>query len=142
MHDTHGPLGAVAVDRTEERRVELLLAAGFTAIRTAHNPPAPSLLDACDRLGMLVMDEFTDCWDTGKNPRDYHVHFPQCWQQDLSTMIQRDRNHPSVVIWSIGNEIVEDSLYPTPRRPAHSARALAGPDAPGHAGRRILYWGE
>jgi beta-galactosidase len=113
VHDTHGPLGAVAVDRTEERRVELLLAAGFNAIRTAHNPPTPSLLDACDRLGMLVWDEFTDCWDTGKNPQDYHVYFPQCWQQDLSAMIQRDRNHPSVVIWSIGNEIVEDSLYAT-----------------------------
>jgi beta-galactosidase len=113
VHDTHGPLGAVAVDRTEERRVELLLAAGFNAIRTAHNPPTPSLLDACDRLGMLVWDEFTDCWDTGKNPQDYHVYFPQYWQQDLTAMIQRDRNHPSVVIWSIGNEIVEDSLYAT-----------------------------
>jgi beta-galactosidase len=113
VHDTHGPFGAVAVDRTEERRVELLLAAGFNAIRTSHNPPAPALLDACDRLGMLVMDEFTDCWDTGKNPQDYHVYFPRYWQQDLTTMIQRDRNHPSVVIWSIGNEIVEDSLYAT-----------------------------
>lgn len=113
VHDTHGPLGAVAVDRTEERRVELLLAAGFNAIRTAHNPPTPSLLDACDRLGMLVWDEFTDCWDTGKNPQDYHVYFPQYWQQDLTAMVLRDRNHPSVVIWSIGNEIVEDSLYAT-----------------------------
>jgi beta-galactosidase len=113
VHDTHGPLGAVAVGRTGERRVELLLAAGFNMIRTAHNPPTPSLLDACDRLGMLVWDEFTDCWDTGKNPQDYHVYFPQYWQQDLTAMIQRDRNHPSVVIWSIGNEIVEDSLYAT-----------------------------
>jgi len=113
VHDTHGPLGAVGLDRTEERRVELLLAAGFNAIRTAHNPPTPSLLDACDRLGMLVWDEFTDCWDTGKNPQDYHVYFPQYWHQDLSAMIQRDRNHPSVVIWSIGNEIIEDNLYAT-----------------------------
>ena len=63
---------------------------------TAHNPPAPSLLDACDRLGMLVWGEFTDCWDTGKNPQDHHVYFPQYWQQDLTAMIQRDRNHPSV----------------------------------------------
>ena len=113
VHDTHGPLGAVAVDRTEERRVELLLAAGFNAIRTAHNPPTPSLLDACDRLGMLVWDEFTDCWDTGKNPQDYSVYFAQYWQQDLTAMILRDRNHPSVVIWSLGNEIVEDEMYAT-----------------------------
>jgi beta-galactosidase len=111
VHDTHGPLGAVGLDRTEERRVEVLKAAGFNAIRTAHNPPAPALLDACDRLGMLVWDEFTDVWDTGKNPQDYSVHFPQWWPQDLTSMILRDRNHPSVVIWSLGNEIVEDSHY-------------------------------
>lgn len=113
VHDTHGPLGAVGVGRTAERRVELLLAAGFNAIRTSHNPPTPALLDACDRLGMLVWDEFTDCWDTGKNPQDYSVYFPQYWQQDLTAMILRDRNHPSVVIWSLGNEIPVDSLYAT-----------------------------
>jgi beta-galactosidase len=112
VHDTHGPLGAVGLDRTEERLVETLKAAGFNAIRTAHNPPAPALLDACDRLGMLVWDEFTDVWDTGKNPQDYSVYFPQHWRQDLTAMILRDRNHPSVVIWSLGNEIVPDSSYP------------------------------
>ncbi|HEX6527946.1 MAG TPA: glycoside hydrolase family 2 TIM barrel-domain containing protein [Streptosporangiaceae bacterium] len=111
VHDTHGPFGAVALDRTEERRVEILKAAGFNAIRTAHNPPAAALLDAADRFGMLVMDEFTDVWDTGKNPQDYSVHFAQWWQQDLTSMILRDRNHPSIVIWSLGNEIVEDSNY-------------------------------
>jgi beta-galactosidase len=111
VHDTHGPLGAVALDRTEERRVEILKAAGFNGIRTAHNPPAPALLDACDRLGMLVWDEFTDIWDTGKNPQDYSAYFPRYWQQDLTAMILRDRNHPSVVIWSLGNEIVEDGNY-------------------------------
>jgi beta-galactosidase len=110
-HDTHGPLGAVGLDRTEERRVEILKAAGFNTIRTAHNPPTPALLEACDRLGMLVWDEFTDMWDTGKNPQDYSVYFPQWWPQDLTSMILRDRNHPSVVIWSLGNEIVEDSHY-------------------------------
>jgi beta-galactosidase len=111
IHDTRGPLGAVTLDRSEERRVEVLKAAGFNAIRTAHNPPAPALLDACDRLGMLVMDEFTDVWDTGKNPQDYSVYFPQWWARDLTSMILRDRNHPSVVIWSLGNEIVEDGNY-------------------------------
>jgi beta-galactosidase len=111
VHDNRGPLGAVTLGRSEERRVEILKAAGFNAIRTAHNPPAPALLDACDRLGMLVMDEFTDVWDTGKNPQDYSVYFPQWWQRDLTSMILRDRNHPSVVIWSLGNEIVEDGNY-------------------------------
>jgi beta-galactosidase len=111
VHDTHGPLGAVGLGRAEEWRVEILKAGGFNAIRTAHNPPTPALLDACDRLGMLVMDEFTDVWDTGKNPQDYSVYFPQWWPQDLTSMILRDRNHPSVVIWSLGNEIIEDGSY-------------------------------
>jgi beta-galactosidase len=109
VHDTHGPLGAVALDRSTERQVEILKAAGFNSIRTAHNPPAPALLDACDRLGMLVYDEFTDVWDAGKNPEDYSVHFARWWRRDLTSMILRDRNHPSVVIWSLGNEIPADS---------------------------------
>ncbi|WP_212910811.1 glycoside hydrolase family 2 TIM barrel-domain containing protein [Streptomyces sp. TS71-3] len=107
VHHDHGPMGSVALDRSEERRVEILKAAGFNAIRTAHNPPTPALLDACDRLGMLVMDEFVDMWDTGKNPQDYSVHFAQWWQRDLTAMALRDRNHPSVVIWSLGNEITD-----------------------------------
>jgi beta-galactosidase len=67
VHDTHGPVGAVGLNRTLERRIELLKASGFNAIRTAYNPPTPALLDACDRQGMLVWDEFTDMWDAGKN---------------------------------------------------------------------------
>jgi beta-galactosidase len=98
-------MGAVALDRTNEREIELLQQAGFNAIRTAHNPPAPALLDACDRLGMLVWDEFSDMWDAAKNPDDYHLYFPQYWPQDLTSLILRDRNHPSVIIWSLGNEI-------------------------------------
>lgn len=107
IHHTDGPLGAVALDRSAERKIEILKAAGFNAIRTAHNPPAPALLDACDRLGMLVMDEFVDMWDTGKNPQDYSVFFADWWQRDLTGMILRDRNHPCVVIWSLGNEITD-----------------------------------
>jgi beta-galactosidase len=113
VHDTHGALGAVGLNRTAERRIELLQAAGFNAIRTAHNPPTPALLDACDRLGMLVWDEFTDMWDAGKNPQDYSVNFNAWWQRDLTSMILRDRNHPSVVIWSLGNEIPEGVNYAT-----------------------------
>jgi beta-galactosidase len=109
VHHDHGPLGAVALARSEERRVEVLQAAGFNAIRTAHNPPTPELLDACDRLGMLVMDELFDVWDTGKNPDDYSLHFAQWWRADLTGAVLRDRNHPSVVLWSLGNEITDNT---------------------------------
>jgi beta-galactosidase len=107
VHHDLGPLGVAAFDRAEERRVQILKAAGFNALRAAHNPPSPGFLDACDRLGMLVMDEAFDCWSRGKNPFDYNVAFKDWWQRDLDGMVLRDRNHPSVVCWSIGNEIPE-----------------------------------
>ena len=107
VHHDNGPLGAAAFDRAEERRVGILKEAGFNAIRTSHNPPSPAFLDACDRLGMLVMDEAFDCWSRGKNPYDYSVVFKDWWQRDIEAMVLRDRNHPSVVMWSIGNEIPE-----------------------------------
>ncbi len=107
VHHDCGPLGAASLDRAEERKVELLKASGFNAIRCAHNPPAPAMLDACDRLGVLVIDEAFDCWREGKNPNDYHVVFERDWHSDLSAMVTRDRNHPSVVLWSTGNEIIE-----------------------------------
>ena len=107
VHHDNGVLGAAAFDRAEERRVELLKAAGFNAIRTAHNPPSPAFLAACDRLGMLVMDEAFDCWERAKKPFDYHLYFKDWWQRDIDAMVLRDRNHPSVVMWSIGNEIPE-----------------------------------
>ena len=107
VHHDNGPLGAAAFDRAEERRVQILKQSGFTAIRTAHNPPSPAFLDACDRMGMLVMDEAFDCWSKGKNQFDYNVAFKDWWQRDIDAMVLRDRNHPSVVIWSIGNEIPE-----------------------------------
>ena len=107
FHDDHGCLGAASFDRAEERRVKELLAAGFDAVRTSHNPPSPAFLDACDRLGLLVMDEAFDCWNLGKNNKDYHLAFKEWWQADLEAMVRRDRNHPSVIFWSIGNEIPE-----------------------------------
>jgi beta-galactosidase len=107
VHRDNGPLGAAAFDRAEERRVQLLKEAGFNAIRTSHNPPSPAFLDACDRLGMLVMDEAFDCWSRGKNRYDYSVVFQDWWQRDIDAMVLRDRNHPSVAMWSIGNEIPE-----------------------------------
>lgn len=105
FHDDNGPLGSKSYDRAEERRVELLKASGFNAIRCSHNPPAPAFLDACDRLGMLVIDEAFDMWSDGKNTSDYHLWFEKWWQKDIESMIKRDINHPSIILWSIGNEI-------------------------------------
>ena len=107
IHHDHGPLGAASYDRAEERRVELLKASGYNAIRCSHNPPAPALLAACDRLGMLVIDEAFDMWREGKNPYDYHLYFEKWWQADVASMVRRDRNHPSIIMWSVGNEIPE-----------------------------------
>ena len=107
MHHDNGPLGAAAYDRAEERRVEMMKASGFNSIRCAHNPPSPAFLDACDRLGMLVIDEAFDMWRREKNPQDYHRFFDEWWMEDIKSMVLRDRNHPSVIMWSIGNEIPE-----------------------------------
>lgn len=107
LHHDNGPLGAAAIDRAEARRVELMKAQGFNAIRTSHNPPSPAFLDACDRLGVLVLEEAFDCWATSKNPDDYGKYFNDWWQRDLDAMVLRDRNHPCVILWSIGNELPE-----------------------------------
>ena len=92
--------------------MRLLKRAGYNAIRTAHNPPSVSLLRACDALGLMVMEEAFDCWAVGKNPADYHLAFDAWWRRDLAAMVRRDRNHPSVVMWSIGNEIPERYTVP------------------------------
>lgn len=112
VHHDNGPLGSKAYDRAEERRIEILKAAGFNAIRCSHNPPSPAFLDACDRLGMLVMDEAFDMWRLGNNPYDYHLFFDQWWKSDINAMVARDRNHPSVILWSIGNEIRDMETRP------------------------------
>lgn len=121
LHHDNGPLGARAYDRAEERRVELLKAAGYNALRMSHNPPSPAFLDACDRLGMLVIDEAFDTWSEGKNPHDYSLYFNEWWRRDIESMILRDRNHPSIIMWSTGNEI------PNRHRPevARLSRTLA-----------------
>jgi beta-galactosidase len=106
-HHDHGIVGAAAYPDAEERKVRLHQDNGFNAIRCAHNPPSPAFLDACDRLGMLVIDESFDCWCEGKNAGDYHTVFADWWQRDLESMLLRDRNHPSVILWSIGNELLE-----------------------------------
>jgi len=121
VHHDNGVLGAAAFDRAEERRVALLKAAGFNAVRTAHNPPSPAFLEACDRLGLLVLDEAFDGWEKKKTAHDYGAFFAEWSQRDVAAMVLRDRNHPSVILWSIGNEVYERA---SPRG-AEIARALA-----------------
>ncbi|WP_029150338.1 glycoside hydrolase family 2 TIM barrel-domain containing protein [Microbacterium indicum] len=107
IHHDNGPLGSAAIGRAEERRIELLKEAGFNAVRATHNPLSPAMLDACDRLGMLVVDEAFDMWTRFKTPFDYAADFPQWWAEDLAAMVAKDRNHPSVILYSLGNEIAE-----------------------------------
>lgn len=107
VHHDNGVLGAAAIDRAEERKVELLKSNGFNAVRSSHCPPSEKFLEYCDRLGILVIDEAFDMWQKPKNPDDYHLYFDEHWKEDFSSMILRDRNHPSVILWSIGNEIEE-----------------------------------
>jgi len=107
MHHDNGLLGAAAFKGAEFRRIEIMKRSGFNAIRTSHNPPSSYFLDACDQLGMLVIDEAFDMWELGKRKNDYHLYFNELWEQDLELMLMRDRNHPSIIMWSYGNEIKE-----------------------------------
>ncbi|MDR0395760.1 MAG: DUF4982 domain-containing protein [Oscillospiraceae bacterium] len=107
IHHDNALLGAAAYPRAEERKIQLLKEQGYNAIRCAHNPPSSALLDACDALGMYVLDETFDCWVLGKNDQDYHLYFRDWWKRDTEAMVLRDRNHPCVFCWSIGNEVIE-----------------------------------
>lgn len=107
LHADNGPLGVAAIGRAEERKIVLLKAAGFNAIRSSHHPTSSALLDACDRLGMYIIDEAFDVWTSGKTDFDYSADFPQWWEDDVAAMVLRDRIHPSVIMYSIGNEIPE-----------------------------------
>lgn len=127
VHHDNGALGAAAYGRAEERKVELLKAAGFNAVRTSHNPPSEVFLDACDRLGMLVIDEAFDGWRTKKNDYDYASIFDKWWKHDVESMVLRDRNHPSIIMWSIGNEIIERTkpeAVETAKMLANAVRAI------------------
>jgi len=107
IHHDNGVIGSRAIARADERRVELLKAAGFNALRSAHNPMSGSMIDACDRVGMLVMDETFDSWTQAKMNNDYSRSFAEWWEADVEAMVVKDRNHPSVILYSIGNEIPE-----------------------------------
>lgn len=107
IHHDNGLLGAVSVPEAELRRVAILKEAGFNAVRSSHNTASSALLDACDRLGMLVIDESFDMWTESKQPFDYSLAFPEWWERDLQSMVEKDFNHPSVIMYSIGNEILD-----------------------------------
>lgn len=107
VHHDNGLLGARSYDVAEARKVRLLKEAGFNAVRTSHNPPSEAFLDECDRQGLLVIDEIFDGWRDGKLDHDYHEQFDTDWAFDVEAMVTRDRNHPSIMAWSIGNEVIE-----------------------------------
>jgi beta-galactosidase len=105
LHHDGGAFGSAVPLGTWQHRLEALRRLGVNAIRTAHNPPSPEFLDLCDRMGFLVMDEFFDCWTVRKNPYDYHLFFNEWSKIDARDTIRRDRNHPSIILYSVGNEI-------------------------------------
>lgn len=107
IHHDNGLLGATSFDRAEERKIALLKESGFNAVRVSHNPMSEAFMDACDRLGMLIINEAFDQWEGSKNPDDYHVYFKEWSAKDIRNLVLRDRNRPSVIMWSIGNEIRE-----------------------------------
>lgn len=141
IHHDNGVLGAASHPDAEERKVERLKAAGFNAVRMSHNPASQALLDACDRLGMLVMNEAFDTWRQHKSPLDYALHFDRWWAADLEAMVAGSINHPSVILYSIGNEIPElgrpDGRV-TGRALAEKVRAL-DPTRPVTNGLQILF---
>ena len=107
VHHDNGLLGARSYDDAEARKVRLLKEAGFNAVRTSHNPPSPAFLDECDRQGLIVIDEIFDGWRDSKTEHDYARDFDRWSDKDVSAMVLRDRNHPSIMSWSIGNEVIE-----------------------------------
>ena len=107
IHHDHAFLGSAAYPRAEERKIQILKAAGYNAVRISHYPPSLAMLEVCDREGMILLDEAFDCWRTGKVAMDYHLYFEDWWERDVTCMVLRDRNHPCVFSYSIGNEIWE-----------------------------------
>lgn len=107
IHHDNGLLGACAFPEAEERKVRILKENGYNALRSAHYPCSKAILDACDRLGMLMMDEYVDVWYIHKTEHDYADYMTDWWQQDLKDMVEKDYNHPCVIMYSTGNEVSE-----------------------------------
>ncbi|EHQ27460.1 beta-galactosidase [Mucilaginibacter gracilis] len=161
QHHDLGALGAAFNYRAAERQLELLREMGCNAIRLSHNPPAPELLDITDKMGFLVINEIFDCWEQGKTPLDFHLIFPDWSEADTRSFIRRDKNHPSIIAWSFGNEVGEQYTATEgatiarrlsaivkdedPTRPATASMNYAKPDMPFPAVMDILslnYQGE
>ncbi|MFI3289505.1 MAG: glycoside hydrolase family 2 TIM barrel-domain containing protein [Rikenellaceae bacterium] len=109
LHHDNGPLGTAQYDRADERKLQIMKDMGVNAIRTSHNPPSPEFLAICDRLGLLVLDEIFDGWKINKTENDYGLFFDEWSEADVTNILMRDRNHPSIVMWSVGNEILEQA---------------------------------
>ena len=112
-HHDLGCLGAAYHSQAMRRKLEILKNMGVNAIRTAHNMPAQDLMELTDEMGILVVSESFDCWESPKNPYDYARFFPQWYQKDVESWVRRDRNHPSLIMWSIGNEIYDTHVSST-----------------------------
>ncbi len=110
LHHDNGPLGSAVYYRADERKLQMMKDMGVNAIRTSHNPPSPEFLEICDKLGLLVIDEFFDGWRMHKTENDYGLHFDEWSERDVTNIMLRDRNHPSIIMWSIGNEILEQGI--------------------------------
>jgi beta-galactosidase len=123
-HHDLGALGSAINIRALERQLEMLRDMGCNALRTSHNPPAPELLDLCDRMGFVVLDEAFDMWHSAKKPNDYHLLYPDWHEQDLRAYVRRDRNHPSIILWSIGNEVKEQAERDGPEFTAHLSKIV------------------
>ncbi|WP_421875538.1 beta-galactosidase GalB [Marinoscillum sp.] len=130
QHHDLGALGAAFNKRAAERQLEMLKELGCNAIRIAHNPPAPELLDLTDSMGFLVVDELYDCWERKKTPLDFHLIYPDWHEQDLRALIRRDRNHPSVIMYSTGNEVGEQYTDEAGAKVAAELRAIANDEDP------------
>lgn len=127
-HHDLGALGSALNHRALQRQLEILREFGVNAIRTSHNPPAPELLDLCDQMGFVVMDEAFDCWNAGKNSNDYHKLYPAWHEADLRALVRRDRNHPCVILWSSGNEVPDQDKAGGPAMAAEHAAIIHSED--------------
>lgn len=126
-HHDLGALGSAVNIHALKRQLAILKQMGCNSLRTSHNPPSPELLTLADKMGFLVMDEAFDCWATGKNPNDYGTHFEEWHMKDLEMLVCRDRNHPSVILWSTGNE-VDEEYYPEKELSKHLTNLIHGFD--------------
>lgn len=139
-HHDLGALGAAFNIRAAERQLEGLIEMGCNSLRMAHNPPAKELLDLCDKMGILVIDEVFDVWERKKTPHDFHLIFPEWYEQDLRSMIRRDKNHPSVIMWSYGNEVGEQYTDQAGAEISRKLRAIANDEDPTRLTTASMNW--